>query len=109
MNMADFPNRLDKQRAVLRCINQVNWPVEQLASLATPAVKRWAQANHLREENELVVYVSRISEAFVQISSSSQSHLLDTESPMSHFTENMIGHLSMLVEEFVRHRNRGAF
>lgn len=70
-----FLNRLDAQRAVLKEINHVPWPSEELFALSEVAIQRWASVNRLGPDDTIVKLAREAGDALLFLSSASQEQI----------------------------------
>jgi hypothetical protein len=70
-----FANRMDAQRAILKEINQVLWPSEQLFALSEVAIQRWASVNRLGPDDEIVRIAMEAGEALLFLANASQEQI----------------------------------
>lgn len=70
-----FSDRMDAQRAVLKQINQVIWPQEELFSLSEDAIQRWQSVNRLGEDYEVVKLAREAGDALLFLANASQEQV----------------------------------
>jgi hypothetical protein len=70
-----FSDRMEAQRAILKQINQVRWPQENLLSLSGDAIQRWVSANRLGDGNEIVKLAREAGNALLFLANSSQEQV----------------------------------
>ena len=70
-----FSDRMDAQRAVLKQINHVNWPQEQLFALSENAIQRWLSVNRLGEDHEVVKLAREAGDALLFLANASQEQV----------------------------------
>lgn len=70
-----FANRMDAQRAILKEINRVSWPSEDLFALSEDAIQRWALANRLAVDDEFVTLAREAGNALLFLACASQEQV----------------------------------
>jgi hypothetical protein len=70
-----FSDRMDAQRAILKQINQVTWPREELFGLSEDAIQRWISVNRLGEEYEVVRLAREAGDALLFLANASQEQV----------------------------------
>lgn len=70
-----FSDRMDAQRAILKQINQVAWPREELFSLSEDAIQRWLSVNRLGEDYEIVKLAREAGDALLFLANASQEQV----------------------------------
>ena len=70
-----FANRMDAQRAILKEINLVRWPSEELFALSEAAIQRWVAANRLSASDELVKMAREAGDALLFLANASQEQV----------------------------------
>ena len=70
-----FSDRMDAQRAVLKQINQVAWPREELFALSEDAIQRWVSVNRLGNDNEVVKLAREAGDALLFLANASQEQI----------------------------------
>jgi hypothetical protein len=70
-----FSDRMDAQRAILKQINQVSWPREELFALSEDAIQRWISVNRLGEEYEVVRLAREAGDALLFLANASQEQV----------------------------------
>jgi hypothetical protein len=70
-----FANRMDAQRAILKEINLISWPSEQLFALSETAIQRWLTANRLAVEDEVVKLAREAGDALLFLAHASQEQV----------------------------------
>jgi hypothetical protein len=70
-----FSDRMNAQRAILKQINQVAWPREELFALSGDAIQRWLSVNRLGEDNEVVKLAREAGDALLFLANASQEQV----------------------------------
>lgn len=70
-----FSDRMDAQRAILKQINQVTWPREELFALSEDAIQRWLSVNRLGEDYEVVKLAREAGDALLFLANASQEQV----------------------------------
>jgi hypothetical protein len=70
-----FSDRMDAQRAVLKQVNQVAWPQEELFALSEDAIQRWVSVNRLGDDNEIVKLAREAGDALLFLANASQEQI----------------------------------
>jgi hypothetical protein len=70
-----FANRMDAQRAILKEINRVAWPTEELFALSELAIQRWVSANRLALDDEVVKLAREAGDALLFLANASQEQV----------------------------------
>lgn len=70
-----FSDRMDAQRAILKQINQVTWPKEELFALSEDAIQRWLSVNRLGEDYEVVKLAREAGDALLFLANASQEQV----------------------------------
>lgn len=70
-----FSNRMDAQRAILKEINQVAWPSEELYALSEAAIHRWASVNRLGPDDTVVGLAREAGDALLFLANASQEQI----------------------------------
>lgn len=70
-----FSDRMDAQRAILKQINQVTWPREELFALSEDAIQRWLSINRLGEDDEVVKLAREAGDALLFLANASQEQV----------------------------------
>jgi hypothetical protein len=70
-----FANRMDAQRAILKEINRVTWPTEELFALSEQAIQRWASANRLAPNDKVVKLAREAGDALLFLANVSQEQV----------------------------------
>ena len=70
-----FSNRMKAQRTILKEINQVAWPSEELFALSEVAIQRWASVNRLGPDNEVVRLAREAGDALLFLANASQEQI----------------------------------
>jgi len=70
-----FANRMDAQRAILKEINRVTWPTEELFALSELAIQRWVSANRLALDDEVVKIAREAGDALLFLANISQEQV----------------------------------
>ncbi|KAB2937053.1 MAG: hypothetical protein K8F92_16535 [Hyphomicrobium sp.] len=71
----DFADRMNAQRAILKQINEVAWPSEELFALSEDAIQRWASVNRLGMDDEVVRLAREAGDALLFLASASQEQV----------------------------------
>lgn len=71
----NFSDRMDAQRAILKQINQVTWPREELFALSEDAIQRWLSVNRLGEDYEIVKLAREAGDALLFLANASQEQV----------------------------------
>lgn len=71
----NFANRMDAQRAILKKINHVRWPSEELFALSEAAIQRWVTANRLGIDDEVVKLAREAGDALLFLANASQEQV----------------------------------
>lgn len=71
----NFSDRMDAQRAILKQINQVTWPREELFALSEDAIQRWLSVNRLGEDYEIVELAREAGDALLFLANASQEQV----------------------------------
>jgi hypothetical protein len=66
---------MDAQRAILKQINQVTWPREELFALSEEAIQRWLSVNRLGEDYEIVKLAREAGDALLFLANASQEQV----------------------------------
>jgi hypothetical protein len=72
---ADFADRVNAQRAILKQVNQIAWPHEALFAISKVAIQRWTSVNRLGEDSEIVKLVQEAGDALLFLANSSQQQI----------------------------------
>lgn len=70
-----FSDRMDAQRVVLKQINQMAWPREELFALSEDAIQRWVSTNRLGDDNEVVKLAREAGDALLFLANASQEQI----------------------------------
>lgn len=70
-----FSDRMEAQRAILKQINQVTWPREELFALSEDAIQRWLSVNRLGEDYEVVKLAREAGDALLFLANASQEQV----------------------------------
>lgn len=70
-----FSDRMDAQRAIVKQINQVTWPREELFALSEDAIQRWLSVNRLGEDYEIVKLAREAGDALLFLANASQEQV----------------------------------
>lgn len=70
-----FVDRMEAQRAILKAINQKNWPREELFSLSEQAIQRWIEKNSIGKEESIAVLARRAAESLLFLANISQEQI----------------------------------
>jgi hypothetical protein len=70
-----FSDRMDAQRAVLKQINQAEWPREELFALSEDAIQRWVLVNRLGDDDEVVKLAREAGDALLFLANASQEQI----------------------------------
>jgi hypothetical protein len=70
-----FVNRMDAQRAILKEINRVAWPAEELFALSELAIQRWVSANRLAADDEVVKLAREAGDLLLFLANASQEQV----------------------------------
>jgi hypothetical protein len=66
---------MDAQRAIVKQINQVTWPREELFALSEDAIQRWLSVNRLGEDYEIVKLAREAGDALLFLANASQEQV----------------------------------
>jgi hypothetical protein len=70
-----FANRMDAQRVILKEINRVAWPTEELFALSEQAIQRWVSVNRLAPDDEVVKLAREAGDALLFLANVSQEQV----------------------------------
>ena len=70
-----FSNRMAAQRSILKEINQVAWPSEELFALSEAAIQRWASVNRLGPDDVVVGLARQAGDALLFLANASQEQI----------------------------------
>lgn len=70
-----FSNRMNAQRAILKEINQIAWPAEELFALSEAAIGRWASVNRLGPDDAVVRLAREAGDALLFLANASQEQI----------------------------------
>lgn len=70
-----FSNRMNAQRTILKEINQLVWPSEELFALSEVAIQRWASVNRLGPDNDVVRLAKEAGDALLFLANASQEQV----------------------------------
>jgi hypothetical protein len=70
-----FSDRMDAQRVILKQINQIAWPREELFALSEDAIQRWLSVNRLGEDNKVVKLAREAGDALLFLANASQEQV----------------------------------
>jgi hypothetical protein len=70
-----FSNRMDAQRAILKEINKITWPSEELFALSEVAIQRWASVNRLGPNDAVVKIAREAGDALLFLANASQEQV----------------------------------
>lgn len=71
----DFSDRMNAQRAILKLVNQVEWPREELFALSADAIKRWLSVNRLGDDSEIIELVREAGDRLLFLANASQEQI----------------------------------
>ena len=71
----NFTDRMNAQRTILKEINQVAWPSEDLFALSEIAIQRWASVNRLGPNHEVVRLAKEAGDALLFLANASQEQI----------------------------------
>lgn len=60
-----FFDRMEAQRAIIKQVNQIKWPHEELFALSEDAIQRWQSGNRLGKDDEVVKLVIEAGDALL--------------------------------------------
>jgi hypothetical protein len=70
-----FSDRMNVQRVILKQINQVKWPREELFSLSEDAIQRWMSVNRLGDDYEVARFAREAGDALLFLANASQEQV----------------------------------
>lgn len=70
-----FNNRMDAQREFLKIVNSRKTGVEPLLALSQGAIDRWAAANRMAQDDNLVALVRKAGDALFFLANKSQEQV----------------------------------
>jgi hypothetical protein len=71
----EFNDRVAAQRSILRVVNSVQWPCEQLFGLSSKAIDRWATANKLDFGSRVMSLLRQVSAKLFFLANRSQEQI----------------------------------
>ena len=74
--MSEFNNRISAQRDILSKVNKVKWS-EELFGLSNGAISRWAGANDIKEQSELLLLINKAANKLFFLSNKSQEQITE--------------------------------
>src|ERR1700674_342316 len=75
--MSEFNNRVAAQRELLGVVNSREWPKEDLFSLSSKAIDRWASRNRIDPDCQLLYLIYSASEKLFFLANKSQEQVSD--------------------------------
>ncbi len=66
---------MDAQRVILKEINRVPWPSEELYALSEAAIRRWASVNRLGPDDAVVRLAREAGDALLFLANASQEQV----------------------------------
>ena len=79
-----FSDRMSAQRAILKQINKVAWPREELFALSEDAIQRWLSVNRLGEDDEVVKLAREAGEVLLFLANASQEQVSTSKNSSFH-------------------------
>lgn len=73
--MNEFQNRMAAQRRILQLVNAAASPAEELFSLSSAAIERWASANAIHGGSELLGLIKTASAKLFFLANKSQEQI----------------------------------
>ena len=71
----EFSDRMNAQRAILKQINGIPWPNEELFALSEDAIQRWTSVNYLKQDQEIVQLARAAGDALLFLANASQDQV----------------------------------
>lgn len=98
--MNEFLNRIDAQRNILKVVNDFEWPCEPLNSMTSKSIKRWADKNSIKSDDELVILLVKAADKLFFLANKSQEQITDdykkTSSEVSVLTSKIESLISLM-------------
>ncbi|MCC0007704.1 MAG: hypothetical protein H6876_06215 [Hyphomicrobiaceae bacterium] len=93
-----FKDRMSAQRAILKTINQVRWPAEDLFALSQDAIERWAASNRLSKDDSIFALAREAGDALLFLANASQEQVSPQYETWSNNLSSILNQLSMEID-----------